>query len=427
MASTQLPNQTVKLTKSVVDRLTAPATGQAFYRDSELKGFALRVTAGGAKSFVMEKRIEGKVRRLTVARVGELTAEQARKKAQGLLGQVAMGINPIAEREKARLQAVTLEQAFAEFRRVRGSLKPQTLYAYERLLESAFSDWKTRSLGALTRDMVARRHAQLGENNGEAVANLAMRFLRSLFNFAKAHYEDGFGRTVLEENPVERLTRTRAWFRSQRRSTVIRPHQLKPWFDAVIALRSADASLSSVVSDYLALLLFSGLRRQEAAQLTWDRVDLQDRTLIIPDPKNHVPLLLPLSKPLIEILQRRQSHARNAFVFPGDGPAGYIIEPRCQVAKVIEVSGVMFTLHDLRRTFITMAESLSVPPYTIKRLVNHTMRNDVTAGYIVSDIERMRGPMELIADGLLIAAELKLRRRLVPRKRINEARPLIQG
>ena len=99
----------------------------------------------------------------------------------------------------------------------------------------------------------------------------------------------------------------------------------------------------------------------------------------------------------------------------------------CQIAKVIEASGVMFTLHDLRRTFITMAESLGVPPNTIKRLVNHTMRNDVTAGYIVSDIERLRGPMELIADGLLIAAELKLRRRLVPRKCMDEARPLMQG
>jgi integrase len=59
---------------------------------------------------------------------------------------------------------------------------------------------------------------------------------------------------------------------------------------------------------------------------------------------------------------------------------------------------VEFCFHDLRRTFITIAESIDVAPYTIKRLVNHTMRNDVTAGYIVSDLERLRGPMQKIAD-----------------------------
>ena len=55
MASTLSHNQSVKLTKSRIDQITAPPNGQAFYRDSHLKGFALRITAGGAKSFVVEK------------------------------------------------------------------------------------------------------------------------------------------------------------------------------------------------------------------------------------------------------------------------------------------------------------------------------------------------------------------------------------
>ena len=77
------------------------------------------------------------------------------------------------------------------------------------------------------------------------------------------------------------------------------------------------------------------------------------------------------------------------------------MEPRKQTAKVIEDSGVMFTIHDLRRTFITMAESLDISAYAVKRLINHKMTNDVTAGYIISDVERLRKPMQLIADSLL--------------------------
>jgi hypothetical protein len=78
-----------------------------------------------------------------------------------------------------------------------------------------------------------------------------------------------------------------------------------------------------------------------------------------------------------------------------------LIEPRRQVQKVIQLSGVSFTLHDLRRTFIIIAESLDISAYALKRLVNHKMSNDVTAGYIVSDVECLRKPMEQVSAQLL--------------------------
>jgi integrase len=83
-----------------------------------------------------------------------------------------------------------------------------------------------------------------------------------------------------------------------------------------------------------------------------------------------------------------------------------LIEPKRQIAKVVARSGVAFTLHDLRRTFITIAESLEISPYAIKRLANHSTRNDVTAGYIVSDLERLREPMERIGSFIAQAAGL---------------------
>lgn len=69
--------------------------------------------------------------------------------------------------------------------------------------------------------------------------------------------------------------------------------------------------------------------------------------------------------------------------------------------KVTEASGVAFTIHDLRRTYITIAESLDISAYALKRLVNHKMSNDVTAGYIISDVERLRDPMQRITSQLL--------------------------
>ena len=68
------------------------------------------------------------------------------------------------------------------------------------------------------------------------------------------------------------------------------------------------------------------------------------------------------------------------------------------ILVLMELSGVPFTLHDLRRTFATVADSLDLPAYALKRLLNHKMNNDVTAGYIMKDVERLRKPMQQVAN-----------------------------
>ena len=104
-----------------------------------------------------------------------------------------------------------------------------------------------------------------------------------------------------------------------------------------------------------------------------------------------------------KLLAEREQAAVNSYVFPGEGRRGYLVERKRQIRKVIEVSGVSFTLHDLRRTFVTVAESLDIPPYALKRLINHKVRGDVTAGYIVSDVERLRRPTAQVTNFLLKA------------------------
>lgn len=67
----------------------------------------------------------------------------------------------------------------------------------------------------------------------------------------------------------------------------------------------------------------------------------------------------------------------------------------------------------LRRTFITIAESLDIPVYALKRLLNHKMTQDVTAGYIIMDVERLRKPMQQITDCLLKVAQVKKRAEVI--------------
>ena len=61
----------------------------------------------------------------------------------------------------------------------------------------------------------------------------------------------------------------------------------------------------------------------------------------------------------------------------------------------------------MRRTFITIAESLDISGYAVKRLVNHKMSGDVTAGYIITDVERLRKPMQKITDFISLKIGIK--------------------
>lgn len=386
----------MKLTKKIVDDAQLPVgKDQIFYRDDQLKGFALRVTASGTKSFVVEKNIDNKVRRITLGKYGALTVEQARKEAQKIIGQIATGINPIAEKQALKINSITLSEVFNDYKQARKSLKHNTLYNYERVLTIAFAGWGSKPFLSITKDKVAKHHEKLGEENGEAYANLAMRLLRALFNFAAGQYEDAQGKSLITENPVKRLSQTRAWYRVERRQTFIKAHELAPWYTGVQQLQN------EVLRDYLLLILLTGLRRQEAATLRWDQVDLTAKTLTVLDTKNHESHTLPLSNYLYELLLSRSQEKMNDYVFPGTGAAGHIIEPRKQMAHVTKFSGIHFTVHDLRRTFITIAEGLDISAYALKRLMNHKMNGDITAGYIVTDVERLRKPMQQITDYFL--------------------------
>lgn len=392
----------MKINKSNVESADLPVgKDQVFYRDDQLKGFALRVTATGTKSFVVEKNIGNKVRRITLGKFGALTAEQARKEAQKIIGQIASGGDPIADKRADKMRGVTLNEVFNDYIQVRKTLKQTTLTNYQQIINKAFDNWGNKPLLSITKDKIAKHHENLGKEHGEAYANLAMRVLRALFNFAAGQYEDAEGRSLIQENPVKRLSQTRAWYRIERRQTFIKSHELAVWYEAL------DQLQNRTLRDYLLLILLSGLRRQEAATLKWEQIDLAAKTMKVLDTKNHEPHTLPLSDFLYELLQQRKQTQTNEYVFNGTGAAGHIIEPRKQMAHVIKATGVHFTVHDLRRTFITIAESLDIPAYALKRLMNHKMSNDVTAGYIVADVERLRKPMQLITDYILKCMELR--------------------
>lgn len=389
----------------VVQHAPPPAAGVRFIRDSQLPGFALKITAHGLKTWIVEARMKGEknAKRRTLGRYPAVTPERARRLAIQELGRFAEGVDQLAEQRNTRAKVVTLGDVFKDYLALR-DLKPTTVHDYEQVFRTSFEDWRHKQITAITRTMVEQRHRQKTENS-PARANLAMRLLRALFNFAIGKYETAEGDPVVTDNPVMRLNALRAWNRIDRRRRLIRLHELPAWFAAVDALRSQPRK-APVVADWLEFLIFTGCRRTEAQTLRWEHVDLDARYFVIPDPKNRRPHELPLSDRLHAILTRRQHGAGAGFVFSGEGAVGRLAYEQSWVRWVRRESQIEFTPHDLRRTFATVAESLDIPGYALKRLMNHTSGagGDVTAGYLQIDVERLRVPMQRITDAILSAA-----------------------
>ncbi|BCX88478.1 hypothetical protein MIN45_P0847 [Methylomarinovum tepidoasis] len=244
---------------------------------------------------------QGRPVKVTLGRFPAMTVEQARQAARKLLGEMAEGKNPQAEKRRRRAEAVTLAQAVDDYLAIR-DLKPGTVADVRKMMAWGLADWQDKRLSAIRQDMVERRYQALCEKS-PACANQTMRYLRAVLNFAMARYSAPDGSPILPANPVQRLTLTRAWKRVDRRRTLIRPHELPAWWQALDQINLLHA-------DFFRLVLLTGLRKSEALGLTWEDVDLKARLLTVTDTKARRPHALPLTDYLAGMLERHRHRQR---------------------------------------------------------------------------------------------------------------------
>lgn len=375
---------TIRLTKRAIKSVPFATSGQVLFRDDELTGFGLRVGAR-AKTFFAEGQVRRRTIRVTIGRYPLMSPEEARRNAFEHLAAMSRGVDPTQEKKAAEGRVITVEEAFDAFFEAKLNLSPCTVANYRRTPSVYLKDWLRTPVQDITRNMVLARHREISKERGAITANCVFRHLRSVYNFVASLHDD------FPPNPVQVLSKARAWAPERRRRTLISAHQLPAWWRAIMA-EDDDAR------DYLLVALFTGMRRNEIATPRWENVDLRGRTLTVPRTKNGDPLVLPLSRFLADVIAaRRETVGQTEWVFPGPGRTGHIVETKSFTRPVSEASGVPFSLHDLRRTFITVAESLDIPAYALKRLLNHRADGDVTGGYIVMGVERLRAPVERVA------------------------------
>lgn len=438
-----MTEKTFRFTKSKLDGLPpAPKGCRTEYRDSEVQGLILRVTAGGVKTFSVSRKKQREHFRVTLGRFPDLSVENARAMAIKALAEMSMtrkNPNDLRKQEEKRL--ITLQEAFEERLKIRGHrISPTTAEQYRGLLTNYSGDWMQQPMLNITRERVEKRHKAIsdgtvwfGEDRSKLRAGVGTgsksqadawgRAIRAVFRFAWDHYRDDEGRSLLPEPPTMVLSTKGHWHGLVRKTERVRNSDLGRWFNAIeqVRLRAAETrdDFAHAVCDAIYMAMFTGLRKSEILNLEWSRVNINGLYYWIDKTKNGDPLELPIIPSLLKMFRRRLSLRKDdeRYVFPGVN-GGVISEPRKVIQKIVAATipepnpdmlpAVNFKFHDARRTFGSAAALSGLGHDIIKRLLNHrTLRSaDVTEGYLHFGADELQEHAEKVERYILEKAGL---------------------
>jgi len=388
-----------KLTNAFIKKIKLPEKGQKLLWDTGTKGFGVRATPGG-KVFVVQGRVNGRDRRVKIASCDTFSADEARKRAKSLLQDMAEGIDPNEEKKIKEAQGTTLDIVVQDYIRDR-TLKESSIKDIKKHLNGIFKAWSKKPITSINRDMVLKLFRQKSEES-PAQANQAFRVLRALLNYAMETYRPG-NESILSENPVNVISGAKIW-------NVIKPKNRRIPLDKVgqawdilenLQADPAQTMAGRSMTDAVIFCLLTGARWGEVQTLVWGNVDIKARAWSIIDPKNKIPVTLPLNTQAQELLERSPRMEGNNFVFCSNKSAtGYIGPGRFITDQISKALKVELSPHDLRRTFRSIAAELNIELWRTKLLMNHKMGNDITivAYTEKEDLEYLRPSIQLIGD-----------------------------
>lgn len=333
----------MRLTDLLIKTLKLPKVGQKTHFDDSFRGFGIRVSQGGSKSFVL---MTGKDRKLrTIGRYPELSLSDARKKAKQTQGEMLSQPTETT----LTLPSITFTEARDRFLAdVQLRTKSFTAYEYERLLHRHFHFDKP--LREVSRVDVMRAISALSDK--PSIAQHAFVALRTMFNWCVLH-------GLCEMTPVPVLR-----FKAVSRTRILTEAELGAvWHRAAV--------IGYPYGTIVQLLILTGQRRGEIAGLR--RSWIKDGEIVFPlgftkNKREHTIPLGPLTQGVIESIKDTGD-----MLFPSrisdETPFNGWSKAKASFDVPLKINE--YTLHDLRRTFSSNLAQLGVPIHVTEKLLNH--------------------------------------------------------
>jgi len=193
-----------KLTKRVVDAVKA-GESDTFVWDTEVRGFGLKVTTSGRKVYILQRRLNGHLRRWTIGVHGSpWTPDAARSEANDLLRAVAHGEDPLEERRAKNAITVaelcdlylrdgcaTKKQSTINVDRGRIERHIKTLLGRRRVADLSRPDVERFMVDVATGksaiDVRTKSRGRSRVTGGKGTATRTMGLLGAILGFAVAH------------------------------------------------------------------------------------------------------------------------------------------------------------------------------------------------------------------------------------------------
>lgn len=344
-----------KLTPKFIDGIKPNPAKRLDFRDDLMPGLVLRVSVSGTKTFCLHRRINGTMRRLTVGRYGVLTLAEARERVRKLLYEI----------ESGRFEERTGVEA--ENRQTLGEIIPEYV---EKHAKTQNRDWRNKqSLLAKFTDLHGKRLDQIKRADvvkaldaivvtAPVSANRALAHLKHLMNWS-------VDRGMLEASPITGM----------KLPTKETPRERFLTNDELRALWSACDADGYPFGDCMKLLILSGQRRAEVAEMRWSELDLDKRLWTLPSAraKNGKQHTVPITDAMLAVLRRVPRYLTSDYVFTTTGktPISGFGRVKDRFDKALPKGTAPWIVHDLRRTMSTNLAILGVPQPVTEALLNH--------------------------------------------------------
>ena len=367
-------------------------------RDTEQRGFQVKVLPSGLATFQVEARMggKGKVKKFKIGNVSDMPLKQAREKAKEQLNLIRSGTDPQTVKKQQMYEGMTLGELLeAYLGRPNHNLKERTVKDYRAFFKKQFKQWHKKRVVDITKYEILDWYTK-GKQTPTFTHN-AFRALNALMNYA-------IGLEVIEVNPCEFVTKNKVRYRVPKRTGHIEANYDLPKFLKAFIEYDYPKDSQKVARDMIILMLMTGLRFGEASSIKSDYVDLEKKILRIPDTKNrqdHYVPLVPLTFTMLRYRLENDMEKNSPYIFRIKGgitKSPHVTDIRKTLHGICDNAGIKrISSHDLRRTFASTLNNIGVGYADMQALMNHKSKH-ITAIYIQDNIENLRQHMVKVVE-----------------------------
>jgi integrase len=334
--------------------------------DTVVKGFGVRLTPAGSRSFVISYRTRsGRQRRYTIGGFPNWSLSAARKVAKELLQRVGLGEDPVAQRKEDRGGETVGDLAERYIDQHLPKKRPSSQREDRDLLRLyILPELRTTKVRDVDHNAVDRLHRKITKEGKPTRANAVVRLLSKMLNLSiKWGMRSDNPCKGIEKN--DELPRERYLSRKE--------------IERLLTVLSEERDRESVSAILLAML--TGARRGEVVRATWDQFDLEQGVWTKPSAhtkqkRTHRAPLTPRALAMLHAMREENPHDR--MLFPVRAKIGTVRPAWERVRKAAGMRDLRF--HDLRHSFASLLAGDGVSLLMIGKLLGHTQEK-TTARY----------------------------------------------